>query len=119
MAYRDRLAELRLAKARVFALQRELAAAQKQGASADALKREVLFLEKRLLHERNQTKALSQELETPLNVHRWPPRPSPFPTCRVLNRRRSVLLFGLFGGRASPDEADWVPPVMLGIDDSF
>lgn len=70
MAYRDRLVELRLAKARVFAQQRELAAAQKHGASADALKREVLFLEKRLLHERNQTKALSEELETPLNVHR-------------------------------------------------
>lgn len=70
LAYRDRLAELRLVKARVAALRRDLAAAKKQGAAAGDLKREVQFLGKRLLHEEAKTKALAEELETPLNVHR-------------------------------------------------
>lgn len=69
-AYRDRLAELRLVKAGVLALQRDLSAARREGGATADLRRELQFLSKRLTHEQAKTKALSLELETPLNVHR-------------------------------------------------
>ena len=39
--------------------------------NVDALKREVHRLGRELLQERTKVKALSEELENPLNVHRW------------------------------------------------
>lgn len=39
-------------------------------ASVDGLKKEVHQLGKELLQERTKVKALSEELENPLNVHR-------------------------------------------------
>lgn len=69
-AYRDRLAELRLAKARCLALQKDIAVARKNNLAAADLKRELIYLDKKLVYEQAKTKALSEELETPLNVHR-------------------------------------------------
>lgn len=69
-AYRDSLSELRLLRAKIFKLQGEHAVARRQAAHADRQKQELLCLEKQLLREQNKTKALSDELETPLNVHR-------------------------------------------------
>merc|ERR1712216_535917 len=37
----------------------------------DSLRNEVYHLERDLLHERTKIKALSEELDRPLNVHRW------------------------------------------------
>jgi ribosomal protein L29 len=37
----------------------------------DTLKAEMIALEKELLEERTKVKALSEELENPMNVHRW------------------------------------------------
>ena len=69
-AYRDRLAELRLVRATILALQRDLSSARREGAATADLRRELHFLSKQLTHEQAKTKALSLELETPLNVHR-------------------------------------------------
>ena len=69
-AFRDRLSELRLVKAKVGCLRGELLAARREATAAESAKQEVLVLEKQLLREQNKTKALSEELETPLNVHR-------------------------------------------------
>lgn len=52
-------------------LKGELLAARRHAAAAENLKHEVLILDKQLLREQNKTKALSEELETPLNVHRY------------------------------------------------
>merc|ERR1712124_108322 len=37
----------------------------------DSLRNEVYHLQRELLHERTKVKALSEELENPMNVHRW------------------------------------------------
>ena len=37
----------------------------------DDVKREVFHLQKELLQEKTKVKALSEELENPMNVHRW------------------------------------------------
>lgn len=39
-------------------------------ANMDALKNEVYHLQRELLQERTKVKALSEELENPMNVHR-------------------------------------------------
>ena len=44
---------------------------RKQGSQTDDLKREVFRLQKDLLQEKTKVKALSEELENPMNVHRW------------------------------------------------
>ena len=44
---------------------------KKQGSQTDDLKREVFRLQKDLLQEKTKVKALSEELENPMNVHRW------------------------------------------------
>ena len=69
-AYKDRLAELRLVKARCLALQKDISLARRDNVAAADLKKEQIYLEKKLMYEQAKTKALSQELETRLNVHR-------------------------------------------------
>lgn len=51
-------------------------------ANVEALKAEVNRLNTALLQEASKTKALSEELETPLNVHRCDPPPPPIPTSK-------------------------------------
>lgn len=41
------------------------------GTNTDDMKREILQLQKELLQEKTKVTALSEELENPLNVHRW------------------------------------------------
>ena len=69
--YQDRLNELRVLKIKLGDLKRELGVLKHSVGSIDALKREVHRLGKECLHERTKTKALTEELENPLNVHRW------------------------------------------------
>ena len=68
--YRDRLNEVRVLKIRLNDLKRELHILKSSVANIDVLKREVHGLGKQLLQERTKVKALSEELENPLNVHR-------------------------------------------------
>merc|ERR1712190_603051 len=49
----------------------DLFKAQQQVANIDDLKKEVFQLQRELLQERTKVKALSEELENPMNVHRW------------------------------------------------
>mmetsp|Transcript_11896 Transcript_11896/g.51221 ORF Transcript_11896/g.51221 Transcript_11896/m.51221 type:complete len:868 (-) Transcript_11896:891-3494(-) len=69
--YQDRLNELRVLKIKLGDLKRELGVLKHSVGSIDVLKREVHRLGKELLQERTKTKALTEELENPLNVHRW------------------------------------------------
>merc|ERR1719293_315289 len=52
-------------------LKRELKIERQQVANIDDLKKEVFQLQRELLQERTKVKALSEELENPMNVHRW------------------------------------------------
>merc|ERR1719493_332782 len=52
-------------------LKRELHIAKQQVSNIADLKKEVWQLQRELLQERTKVKALSEELENPINVHRW------------------------------------------------
>ncbi len=52
-------------------LRRELGVLRASAANVEVLKREVHGLGRELLAERTKVRALSDELENPLNVHRW------------------------------------------------
>jgi len=54
----------------VASLKRELTQLKSSVANADVLRREVHHLNRELLAERSKVKALGEELENPLNVHR-------------------------------------------------
>jgi len=71
IAYKQRLEESRALAIRTAALKRELIIAGRKTSDVDDLKREVFQLQRELLRERTKVKALSEELENPMNVHRW------------------------------------------------
>merc|ERR1711881_204826 len=52
-------------------LNREMEIQKQQVNNGDERKRQVYELQRELLHERTKVKALSEELENPMNVHRW------------------------------------------------
>ena len=55
----------------IFFTRREKAILQKSVANVDDLRREVYHLQRELLRERTRCKALEEELENPMNIHRW------------------------------------------------
>jgi len=71
LAYKQRLEESRALSIKEAALKRELHISKQQVNNIDELKRQVFHLQRELLQERTKVKALSEELENPMNVHRW------------------------------------------------
>lgn len=69
--YLERLQDIRVLKLKVTDLKRELYIAKHQVGQSDELKRELYHLQRELLQEKTKVKALSEELENPMNVHRW------------------------------------------------
>jgi len=71
IAFKQRLEESRGLLIRTASLKRELKIERQAVANIDDLKKEVFQLQRELLQERTKVKALSEELENPMNVHRW------------------------------------------------
>merc|ERR1719473_162182 len=71
LQYKERVDEVAAYKENIARLRRELHAARNQVVNMDDLKREVYHLNKELLQEQSKCKALQEELENPMNVHRW------------------------------------------------
>mmetsp|Transcript_102163 Transcript_102163/g.284499 ORF Transcript_102163/g.284499 Transcript_102163/m.284499 type:complete len:867 (+) Transcript_102163:105-2705(+) len=69
--YKNRLEEIRKQKEGIALLKRDLCIARQQAESIGEHKKEVYHLQRELLQERTKVKALSEELENPMNVHRW------------------------------------------------
>ena len=69
--YQERLEDIRLLKFKIADLKSELRIVKSQAAQIGDLRKEVYNLKQQLLTERLQVKALSEELENPLNYHRW------------------------------------------------
>jgi len=69
--YAGRLRDLRAMKLKAVDLERELRVAKTGNSAMGDLKREVARLQRELLQEKTKVKALSEELENPMNVHRW------------------------------------------------
>merc|ERR1712139_401191 len=69
--YKERLDEIRNLKGKIAQLKLDLYIAKLRAENIDDLKKEVYHLQRELLQERTKVKALSEELENPMNVHRW------------------------------------------------
>uniref|UniRef100_A0A7S4IY97 Cilia- and flagella-associated protein 58 central coiled coil domain-containing protein n=1 Tax=Odontella aurita TaxID=265563 RepID=A0A7S4IY97_9STRA len=69
--YQERLEDLRLLRLKIKDLRRELAVATGGAVNVDEITRELIRKNRELLRERTKVRALSEELENPLNVHRW------------------------------------------------
>jgi len=65
------LEDIRLLNFKIADLKSELRIVKSQAAQIGDLRKEVYNLQQQLLTERLQVKALSEELENPLNYHRW------------------------------------------------
>lgn len=66
-----RLDDIRLMKVKIKDLARENLLTKGSGAQIEDLRRDVLHLHRELLQEKTKVTALSEELENPMNVHRW------------------------------------------------
>jgi hypothetical protein len=69
--YSARVDDIRLLRIKVKELMRENSLTQGIGPQMEEFKREVLQLQRELLQEKTKVTALSEELENPMNVHRW------------------------------------------------
>merc|ERR1712025_540433 len=69
--YRQRLEDIRILKLEIKKLRREKTILTKSVASVEDLRREVYYTQRELLRERTRCKALEEELENPMNIHRW------------------------------------------------
>nr|VZI36376.1 unnamed protein product [Spirometra erinaceieuropaei] len=69
--YNQRLEDLRVLKLEIRKSRREKAMLQASIAKVDDLKKEVYRAQKELLREQTRCKALEEELQNPINVHRW------------------------------------------------
>mmetsp|Transcript_91584 Transcript_91584/g.261772 ORF Transcript_91584/g.261772 Transcript_91584/m.261772 type:complete len:454 (-) Transcript_91584:243-1604(-) len=69
--YAARLQDVRVLRLKIRDLMRELSIAKGSTAQLDDLKPELVAAQRELLQEKTKVKALSEELENPMNVHRW------------------------------------------------
>merc|ERR1711968_309527 len=69
--FKERVDEIAAFKNNIRKLKRELHGARNQVVNIEALKKEIHHLNKELLQEQSKCKALQEELENPMNVHRW------------------------------------------------
>ena len=111
--YRERINEIRLLKIKIGELRRELGVLRNGVANVDVLKREVHFLGRELLAERTKVKALSEELENPLNVHRWRKLegsdPAAFEMIQRIQTLQKRLIVKTEEARALPQDAPSPP----------
>lgn len=69
--FREKIEDIRMLKLKISELSRKLHVLSSQISKIKDLKIEKHQLQKLLLQERTKVKALSEELENPMNVHRW------------------------------------------------
>ncbi|XP_059175369.1 cilia- and flagella-associated protein 58-like isoform X2 [Physella acuta] len=69
--YNQRLEDIRILKLEIKKMRREKVILQKSVANVEDLRREVYHIQRELLRERTRCKALEEELENPMNIHRW------------------------------------------------
>lgn len=71
MQYQERIEELRHLKIKLQDLQRELDSVKDGSSGISGMSKELVQKDKELLYEKVKVKALSDELQNPLNIHRW------------------------------------------------
>lgn len=71
LQYNTRLDDIRILKLKIKDIQRQLTIARGGQSGVEEINRNLLLVQKELVRERVKVKALSDELENPINVHRW------------------------------------------------
>ncbi|UJR14268.1 hypothetical protein I4U23_001259 [Adineta vaga] len=71
LQYKGRLEDIRILKLELKKLRHEKGTLQDKVFSTNDLKRELFHIQRELIRERTRCRALEEELENPLNVHRW------------------------------------------------
>merc|ERR1712032_404759 len=89
--YNDRTQDIRLMKLQIQDLTRKLKISMDMAAQVPELKREVKALYNDLIKERDKVKNLSDDLETPMNVHRWRKLEGTDPTANEMRRKIEKL----------------------------
>lgn len=69
--YSARVEDIRILKLEIKKMRRERAILSKSVSNVDDLRRELFHIQRELLKERTRCKALEEELENPMNIHRW------------------------------------------------
>ena len=69
--YRGRLDDIRVMKLELAKMRREKRILLQSVNSCDELRRQVFATQRELLRERTRCRALEEELENPMNIHRW------------------------------------------------
>merc|ERR1712217_175189 len=69
--YKERVLEVNMVRADIRETKASVAEARNQVVNVSNLQREIHHLNKTLLREESKAKALQEELENPMNVHRW------------------------------------------------
>lgn len=69
--YQERIQEIFRIQNQISELKRLLIVSQNETACIPDLRREILLLQKELLEQQQKAKFLTDELDKPLNVHRW------------------------------------------------
>jgi predicted RNase H-like nuclease (RuvC/YqgF family) len=69
--YSARVDDIKALRIKLKDVVRELSTTNGSGCVIEKLRRDVLHLQRELLQERTKVTALSEELENPMNIHRW------------------------------------------------
>merc|ERR1719498_2116388 len=69
--YRERVTEVNVLRAEIRETKAQVSDARNQVTNVTNLQREIHHLNKTLLREETKARALQEELENPMNVHRW------------------------------------------------
>lgn len=71
MQYNARVDDIRLLRMKIKELIRNNLSIQDNHQQVDTMRNELVRLQKDLILEKSRVTALSEELENPINVHRW------------------------------------------------
>ncbi|XP_012294733.1 cilia- and flagella-associated protein 58 isoform X1 [Aotus nancymaae] len=69
--YNQRLEDMRILKLEIKKLRREKGILARSVANVEELRQEFFHMQREFLRERTRCRALEEELENPMNVHRW------------------------------------------------
>ncbi|ELV11671.1 Coiled-coil domain-containing protein 147, partial [Tupaia chinensis] len=69
--YNQRVEDMRILKLEIKKLRREKGILARSVANVDELRQELFHMQREFLKERTRCRALEEELENPMNVHRW------------------------------------------------
>jgi chromosome segregation ATPase len=91
LQYQERLEDIRQFKLKTLEIQRELNTRKEGSTDSDELTKELAQKDQELLKEKIKVKALSEEIEKPLNLHRWRKLEGTDPTSLELNKKIDLL----------------------------